>query len=177
LAATYGIPSVRTFDIKINPDERGSFCEILRQDWKELLDDEWITQANLSYTYPGVVRAWHRHLRGQVDYFLVVQGSLKICVYDDDGDSSTKGGLAEVVLSEDKLQIVRVPGRFWHGTKTLGYKPSLTVYFVNRLYDYKNPDEERRPWNDQSIVPLTINGKSNDPRVGKTWDWHWPVHR
>ena len=41
---------------------------------------------------------------------------------------------------------------------------------MNRLYDYESPDEERRPWNDSSIVPKEINGREDDPRVGKPWD-------
>jgi len=172
----YGLEGILIYDVKILPDERGFFSEALRQDWKDLLGDEWIAQVNLSYTYPGTVRAWHRHLRGQVDYFLVIEGSMKICAYDDDEESATRGCLAEVVACEDRPQIVRIPGHYWHGTKTVGYIPSLTVYFVTKLYDYKNPDEERRPWND-SIVPRAVNGNVNDPRVGKPWDWFRPIHK
>lgn len=173
----YGLEGVQTYDIKILPDERGFFSEALRQDWRELLGDEWIAQVNLSYSYPGVVRAWHRHLRGQVDYFLVLKGAMKICAYDDEAQSPTKGTLAEIIASQDKLQVVRIPGHYWHGTKTLGYKPSLTVYFVTKLYDYKNPDEERRAWNDITLVPTAINGRVDDPRVGKPWDWFHPIHK
>ena len=139
----YGLVGVQTYDIKILPDERGFFSEALRQDWKDLLGDEWIAQVNLSCSYPGVVRAWHRHLRGQVDYFLVIKGAMKICAHDGDERSATRGRLAEVVVSEDRPQIVRIPGHFWHGTKTVSHEPSLTVYFVSKLYDYKSPDEER----------------------------------
>ena len=168
---------LRVYEVKKLPDERGFFTEILRKDWKELLGDEWIVQANLSMSYPGIIRAWHRHTRGQVDYFLVIQGAMKIAAYDDREDSPTKGKLVEIVASEDRLQVVRVPGHYWHGTKTIGYKPSLTVYFVTKLYDYKNPDEERRPWNDQTIIPKSINGQTDDPRIGKPWDWNYPPHR
>ena len=174
---SFGLKGIQTHDIKILPDDRGFFAEALRNDWSELLSDEWITQVNLSCSYPGVIRAWHRHLRGQVDYFLVVRGAMKICAFDDVERSDTRGYLAEVVACEDRPQIVRVPGHYWHGTKTLGPKPSLTVYFVTRLYDYKRPDEERRPWNDLAVVPRTINGKSDDPRVGKPWDWFFPPHK
>jgi len=175
--AEYGLDGVRTYDIKVLPDERGFFSEALREDWREFLGDERIAQANLSYSYPGVVRAWHRHRRSQTDYFLVARGSMKICAYDDDTTSPTKGCLAEIAASEHKLQIVRIPGRYWHGTKTVGHEPSLTVYFVTRLYEYENPDEERRPWNDAAIVPAAVNGKSGDPRAGKPWDWFHPAHK
>jgi len=176
-AKKYGLEGFQTYDIRTLPDERGFFSEALRKDWKELLGDEWIAQVNLSYSYPDVVRAWHRHRRGQVDYFLVIEGSMKICVYDDEQKSATKGHLVEVVASEDRPQIVRIPGHYWHGTKTVSYKPSLTVYFVTKLYDYENPDEERRLWNDVTIVPAAINGRVDDPRVGKPWDWFHPIHK
>ncbi|MEM1542854.1 MAG: dTDP-4-dehydrorhamnose 3,5-epimerase family protein [Ignisphaera sp.] len=163
---------VKIYELKKIPDERGYFTEILRMDWKEILGEEWIVQANLSYSYPGVVRAWHRHLRGQTDYFIVIKGAMKICAYDDE----TKE-LDEIIASEHKLQIIRIPGHYWHGTKTVGNTPSLTIYFVTKLYDYNNPDEERRPWNDQNIIPKSINGKKDDPRVGKPWDWFYPPYK
>ena len=162
------LPGVKTIDIKKNVDERGFFAEIQREDWKDLLSDDKIVQANLSYTYPGMIRAWHRHNRGQVDYFVVVKGSLKICAYDDKPGSATMGQLDEVVTSGERLQAVRIPGLYWHGTKTLGNKPSIAVYFVNRMYDPKNPDEDRRPWNDPAIT---------DPKTGKSFDWNKPPHK
>ena len=55
-------------EIKKFTDERGYFSEILREDWKDITFDDQIIQFNLSYSYPEVVRAWHRHLKGQVDY-------------------------------------------------------------------------------------------------------------
>jgi len=162
----YALEGVKTYEIKILPDERGFFAEAFRQDWKEFFEDEQIIQANLSYSYPNVVRAWHKHLKGQIDHFLVLKGAMKICAYDE-----TTGRMAEVIASGEKPTVVRIPGKYLHGTKTVSSEPSLTVYFVNRLYDYKNPDEHRRPWNDQTIVPTEINGNKNDPRVGKPWDW------
>ena len=57
----HSLKGVKTHEIKIIPDERGFFAEALRQDWKEFLGAEQITQANLSYSYPNVVRAWHKH--------------------------------------------------------------------------------------------------------------------
>lgn len=153
-------------------DERGFFAEILRADWSDLLGEDRAVQANLSITYPGVVRAWHRHARGQVDYFVVIRGAAKICAYDEES-----GELDEIVSTGENLQVVRVPGRYWHGFKALGTGPAYIVYFVNRLYDYERPDEERRPWNDPSIVPTSINGRGDDPRVGRPWDWFYPPHR
>jgi len=166
------LPGIVVRQLKRFHDERGSFTEILRSDWKDLVGDDIIVQANLSVSYPGIVRAWHKHEKGQVDYFVVVKGALKICAFDDE----TKE-LDEIVSSGENLQVVRIPGQFWHGTKVVGDETSILVYLVNRLYDYKNPDELRRPWNDPSLVPRLINGKSDDPRLGKPWDWFLSPHK
>lgn len=166
------LEGVKIYKLKKFPDERGFFCEILRQDWRDIVGEEWIAQVNLSYSYPEMVRAWHRHLKGQVDYFIVAKGAMKICAYDNE----TKQ-LDEIVASEHKLQVVRIPGHYWHGTKTVGNEPSLTIYFVTRLYNYTKPDEKRRSWNDPTIVPAEINGKKEGPRIGKPWDWFYPPHK
>jgi dTDP-4-dehydrorhamnose 3,5-epimerase len=168
----YALKGVKTYEIKILPDERGFFAEALRQDWKEFLEEEQITQINLSYSYPNIVRAWHKHTRGQIDHFLVLEGAMKICAYDE-----TTGKMAEVIATGKKPTVVRIPGKYLHGTKTVSNEPSLLVYFVNRLYDYENPDEHRRQWNDHTIIPTEINGNKNDPRVGKPWDWFRPPHK
>jgi len=166
------LEGVRIAEIARFIDERGAFHELMRVDWRELLGEDRPLQANLSITYPGIVRAWHRHLRGQVDYFIVIKGAAKICAYDDESRH-----LVEVVLSESLPRILRVPGHYWHGFKAVGVEPTYLLYFVNRLYDYRNPDEERRPWNDPSIVPLRINGSPDDPRCGRPWDWFFPPHK
>lgn len=167
----YGLEGVRTRQLDILTDARGFFCEALRQDWTDFVGEQ-VLQANLSCTYPSVVRAWHRHTRGQVDYFLVVRGAMQICAYD--GES---GNLAEIIASEANPTMVRIPGHYYHGTKTIGNKTSLTVYFVTKLYDYRDPDEQRRPWNDRRVVPCQINGSKDDPRIGNPWDWFCPPHK
>jgi len=167
----YALEGVRTREIDILSDERGFFSEALRQDWQSFID-KWVVQVNLSYSYPSMIRAWHRHLRGQIDYFLVLKGAMKICAYDEETRR-----LAEVIASGQKPLLVRIPGHYYHGSKTIGSEPSLTIYFVNRLYDYENPDEQRIPWNDPRIVPSEVNGNKNDPRVNHPWDWFYPPHK
>jgi dTDP-4-dehydrorhamnose 3,5-epimerase len=168
----HALKGVKTQEINVLPDERGFFAEALRLDWKEFLEDGWIEQANVSYSYPNMVRAWHRHEKGQIDYFLVMKGAMKICAFEE-----KTGRMAEIITSGEKPTVVRIPGHYLHGTKTISTEPSLTVYFVTKLYDYKDPDEIRRAWNDQTIIPTEINGKRDDTRVGKSWDWFLPPHK
>jgi dTDP-4-dehydrorhamnose 3,5-epimerase len=153
-------------------DERGCFIEIMRQDWKDLLGRGQPVQTNFSTTYPDIIRAWHRHNRGQIDYFIVLKGALKICAYDEETEE-----LDEVIVTGLDLQVLRVPGHYWHGFKAVGNETAFLIYFTTNLYDYQNPDEERRPWNDPKIIPKLINGKKDDPRTGKPWDWNHPPYK
>ncbi len=166
------LDGIKVKPIKRMVDERGFFCEVMRTDWTELFGDDKIAQVNHSFTYPDIIRAWHRHLRGQVDYFLALKGTIKICAFDD-----KSAELAEVVSSGSDLQVVRIPGHYWHGFKAVGTEPAMLVYFTTNLYNAADPDEERRAWNDSTIIPKVINGKKTDCRVGKVWDWNYPPHK
>jgi dTDP-4-dehydrorhamnose 3,5-epimerase len=154
------LKGVKVKQLKSVPDERGFFAEIFRSDWKSFISTDNIVQVNLSMSHPETVRAWHRHSRGQVDYICVLKGKARICIYDDTKGSKTRGQLNEIILDGKKPSIVRIPGFYWHGTKCIGKELSLTLYLMTRLYDYKNPDEERRAWNDSSVK------KGNKP-----YDW------
>lgn len=166
------LPGIVIKSLKRLPDERGSFAEVFRSDWKDLLESDFAVQANLSVTYPGNIRAWHRHLRGQIDYFLALKGAIKIGVYDEESME-----IDEIISSGLNMQIVRVPGHYWHGFKAIGDEQAMLLYFTTNLYDVGNPDEERRSWDDPTIIAESINGRRDDPRIGKSWDWNYPPHR
>lgn len=153
-------------------DERGSFTELMRQDWKDTLNEDRFLQANFSISYPGIIRAWHRHLRGQTDYFIVLKGALKICAYDEETEE-----LNEIISTGQDPQIVRVLGHYWHGFKVISNETAWLLYFTTKLYDYDNPDEERRSWNDKTIIPKSINDRKDDSRAGKPWNWNYLPYR
>jgi dTDP-4-dehydrorhamnose 3,5-epimerase len=166
------LQGIRIRSIHRLPDERGFFTEVMRKDWKDLFGEDTIAQANFSFTYPDVIRAWHRHLRGQVDYFLALKGLIKICAFDDKTNE-----VDEIISSGMDMQVVRMPGHYWHGFKALGNEPAMLLYFTTNLYDPSNPDEERRAWDDPTLIPKIVNGKKNDSRVGKPWDWNILPHK
>jgi len=152
-------------------DERGFILELMRKDWKEILKEDPV-QANLSITYPGIIRAWHIHTQGKVEYFIALRGAIKICAYEEES-----GELNEIISAGSDPQIVRIPGIYWHGFKAVSNEPLWLLYFINRFYDPENPDEGRRPWDDPTIVPRSINGRTDDSRVGKAWSWTLPPHK
>lgn len=65
----YELDGLQVLTLEKFVDERGFFSEILRGDWNDFFDGQTPLQTNLSKSYPGIIRAWHRHDKGQVDYF------------------------------------------------------------------------------------------------------------
>jgi dTDP-4-dehydrorhamnose 3,5-epimerase len=137
------IHGVEVRDLQVNTDERGHLVEVFREDW-ELYDPD-PAMSYYSLSYPGVIRAWHRHLRGQVDHFVCPQGRIKVGIYDDRDDSPTRGEVNEFVIGEHNQRAIRVPGACWHGFKVVGNEQALLLNFPTTLYDYDDPDEERLP--------------------------------
>ena len=129
--------------LKKHCDERGYLCELVRQDG----DYYFPAMVYYSVTKPNIVRAWHRHPRThQKDTFVVIQGMAKVCVYDDE-----TGELNQHFIGEDNMVALTINGKFWHGFKAVSIKPVVLLNFPDRLYDYKNPDEERLPYNTDRI--------------------------
>jgi len=135
----------------VNADERGHLVEVFREDWNEY--ETKPAMAYFSMTYPGIVRAWHRHRKNQIDHFVCTNGSIKVGVYDDRDASPTKGELNTFVIGEHNQQVVRIPGGCWHGFKAIGEEPAMLINFPTELYDYEDPDEERLPY-DTDRIPL-----------------------
>lgn len=145
------IQGVEVRDLQVNADERGHLVEVFREDWDQY--DPGPAMSYYSMTYPGITRAWHRHHRGQVDYFTCPKGRIKIGIYDDREESSTQGELNTFVIGEHNQKVVRIPGECWHGFKAIGDDPAFLINHPSKLYDYEDPDEERLPY-DTDKIPL-----------------------
>jgi dTDP-4-dehydrorhamnose 3,5-epimerase len=145
------IKDVELRDLQVNADERGHLVETFREDWD--MCDPKPEMSYYSLSYPGVVRAWHRHVRGQVDHFVCPKGRIKVGIYDERNDSPTEGELDTFVIGEHNQQAIRIPGDCWHGFKVVGNEQAMLLNFPTQLYDYEDPDEERIPY-DTDRIPL-----------------------
>lgn len=145
------ISGVSVKPLSVNADERGHLVETFREDWDLYDPDPAMSYYSLSY--PGVVRAWHRHVEGQIDHFVCPKGRVKVGIYDERDDSPTEGELNTFVIGEHNQQAIRIPGDCWHGFKVLGNEQAMLLNFPTKLYDYDDPDEERIPY-DTDRIPL-----------------------
>lgn len=145
------IHDVEVRDLQANVDERGHLVEIFRKDW-DMYDPE-PAMSYYSLSYPGIIRAWHKHKRGQIDHFVCPKGHIKVGIYDDRNGSPTQGELNTFVIGEQNQQAIRIPGDCWHGFMVIGDERAMLINFPTKLYDYDEPDEERLP-HDTDEIPL-----------------------
>ncbi len=141
------IHGVKTKELRVIPDERGRLMEILRADDPIY---EKFGQVYMTTNYPGVVKAWHYH-KNQCDNVTCVKGMIKLVLHDSREDSPTKGETQEFFLGEHKPLLVHIPKLIYHGWKCISDTESLVVNTVTEPYNYKDPDEHRRDWDDPEI--------------------------
>lgn len=126
----------------------GLTTEVYRSDWQAGAAP--IAQTLYVSLRPGAVSAWHCH-EAQLDRIFVVQGSIKLVLFDGRESSPTLGGVSEFFLDRARPTLVTVPPGVWHGMQSLGASDCAFLNFFDRLYDHGNPDEWRLPPTNDAI--------------------------
>ena len=128
------IDGVKVKPLRRIPDERGFILHMLRADDP---DFEKFGEIYFTTAYPGVIKAWHLHKEMGLNY-AVVQGMIKLVLYDDREDSPTKGELQELFIGHENYQLVQIPPRVWNGYKTVGTEMAMLANCPTLPHD---PDE------------------------------------
>lgn len=101
-------------------------------------------QVNLSTTYPGVIRAFHRHWF-QEDNWFIVSGQFEV-VLATGGDPDLRSTEQVEVKYMGPGESINIPKLVWHGFRVLGTEPGTLLYYVTKKFDTESPDEERTLW-------------------------------
>lgn len=117
------IEGVKIIQLKQIPDERGKIMHMLRSTDPHF---EQFGEIYFSVAYPGVIKGWHLHTK-QTQFYAVIQGMIKLVLFDERKDSPTKGELMELFTGEDNYQLVRIPVGVVNGYKTIGVKPAIVA--------------------------------------------------
>lgn len=141
------IDGVMTKSLRLIPDERGFLMEMLRTDWPEYAG---FAQAYITASYPGIIKAWHYH-KIQWDHFVGVGGMTKVVLCDMRPQSPTHGFINEYYLGYLNPILLKIPPMVYHGFTAVGGETALIVNFPTALYNYREPDEYRLPYNDPSL--------------------------
>jgi len=141
------IKDVVVKQLKIHADDRGYLLEMMRKDWPEFMQ---FSQSYVTACYPGVYKAWHYH-KLQYDHFVCLWGMAKVVLYDARENSPTREKINVFHIGQLNPTLLRIPPLVYHGFTAEGGQIALIANFPTELYNYKEPDEFRAPYNDPSI--------------------------
>lgn len=135
-------------DLKHLVTANGVTTELLRADWEPRPSFAHLIRVELR---PGGLSGWHLHER-QTDSVVVVQGSVRLVLYDDREESLTRHQLSVLNLSHLRPQLATFPPGIWHGFRNLDpAQPSAWLNATDRVYVYDDPDEWRVAWDTPEI--------------------------
>ncbi|MFC1478316.1 dTDP-4-dehydrorhamnose 3,5-epimerase family protein [Candidatus Margulisiibacteriota bacterium] len=117
------IEGVKLIPLRQIPDERGKIMHMLRNNDPHF---EQFGEVYFSVAYPGVIKGWHLHTK-QTQFYAVVQGMIKLVLYDDRKDSPSYQELMEIFTGEDNYQLIRIPVGVTNGYKTYGTKQAIVA--------------------------------------------------
>jgi len=125
------IEGVKITPLKIIPDERGAIFHMLRSDDPIF---EKFGEIYFSKVYPGVVKGWHLHKKMTLNYAVPV-GMIKLVLYDDRNNSSTKGEIMELFIGVENYVLVTIPPNVWNGFKGIGTEPAIVANCATLPHD------------------------------------------
>lgn len=107
------IDGVQVVPLKRIPDERGTIMHMLKSTDPHF---QAFGEIYFSTIYPGIVKGWHWHREMTLNYACIF-GRVKLALFDERPNSSTKGELMEVFLGPDHYSLVVIPPEVWNGMK------------------------------------------------------------
>jgi dTDP-4-dehydrorhamnose 3,5-epimerase len=128
------------------PDERGTIYHMLRSDDKNF---KGFGEIYFSTIYPDVVKGWHLHTRMTLNY-AVIQGMIKLVLFDGRKGSKTENEIIEIFLGEDNYSLVTIPPGIWNGFKGVGTKTAIVANCTDIPHDPK--EIKRMDPEDTSVI-------------------------
>ncbi|MBL02318.1 MAG: dTDP-4-dehydrorhamnose 3,5-epimerase family protein [Acidobacteriota bacterium] len=113
------------------PDERGMVMHMLRNDDPHFTE---FGEIYFSVVYPGVIKGWHLHSRMTINY-AVVDGNIKLVLYDQRQSSPTYQQIQEIVFGQVNYQLVRVPPGVVNGFTAVGGQRALVANCADIPHD------------------------------------------
>ena len=115
------IHDVKITPLKIISDNRGKVMHMLRADSSVF---ENFGEIYFSTIYHQSIKGWHLHKEAVLNY-ACIKGKVKLVLYDDRKESSTKGTLQELTLTPENYFLVTIPPYIWNGFKGLSKEESI----------------------------------------------------
>jgi dTDP-4-dehydrorhamnose 3,5-epimerase len=133
-----GIEGVEYARLLPHWDDRGSLMEVFSPAL-----DFWHEPIVYSYAVtirPGRIKGWGMH-RIQTDRYCVLDGRLRVVLYDGRTDSPTYERFAQFQFTESSPGLLRIPPGVWHADQNWGDRNALLVNYPTHPYNHANPDK------------------------------------
>lgn len=128
------IEGVRVHPLRQIPDERGKVMHMLRADDPHF---QRFGEIYFSVVYPGAIKGWHLHREMTLNY-AVIQGSIKLVLFDDRPGCSTRGEVMELFVGDGNYVLVTVPPGIWNGFMGMGGRAAIVANCATHPH---HPDE------------------------------------
>jgi dTDP-4-dehydrorhamnose 3,5-epimerase len=151
-AGTAALEGAEVVPLRRYTDERGAVFQMLKATDPHFAG---FGEVYFSSVYPGVVKGWKRHRRMTANYACIF-GLVRVVLYDDRGDSSTRGGLMDLRIGPDEYALVVIPPNVWHGFQGLSHPAAI---LANCATEPSDPDELDRLDPDDPRIPYEWNGE------------------
>jgi dTDP-4-dehydrorhamnose 3,5-epimerase len=125
------INDVQVIPLKRIPDERGTIMHMLRATDPHF---QQFGEIYFSTIYKDVIKGWHRHREMTLNY-ACVYGRVKLVLFDDREQSSTRGELMEIFLGPDNYSLVIIPPEVWNGFKGMHDPMSIVANCCTHAHD------------------------------------------
>ncbi len=141
------IAGVILTELKQIHDERGAVLHMLRNDAPTFTH---FGECYFSEILPGAIKAWKRH-RLQTQNLAVPVGKIRMVLYDDRPQSTTRGQIQELELGRpDAYYRITIPKNLWYGFTGISENPALIANCTDSPHD---PNESEIMPIDQSSIP------------------------
>lgn len=131
-------------------DERGVLLHHMTESTETFIR---FGEVYLSKTFPGVIKAWKKH-KLMTQNMSVIEGEMKIVIYDDRADSATKGVFNVFLMDDDaKHGLLTIPPLLWYGFQSIGAGTGTILNVTDLAH---TPEETERASLDQ--INFNFNG-------------------
>ena len=106
-----------------------------------------------SIAFPGIIKGWHEHTK-QIQNYAVIDGKIKLVLFDNRPDSKTFKQINEIFLGEENYSLVTIPTGIITAYKCISKKNSILAncstlpHDPNEMINYDfNGDKVPYDWN------------------------------
>lgn len=145
-----GIEGVAFHDLSRCVDDSGALIEIARltAGATRLRPGFEVRQVNYSALEPGVIKAFHLHLRQSELWFVPPDAEALVGLVDARRGSPTRRASMRFVLGAGQTRLLFIPAGVAHGIANPGLRPCPLLYLADREFspEPERCDELRLPW-------------------------------